>query len=109
MHFTNEVGFNCLIASFQLMGQYKLKTGRNPTNSTGMFCEIEETLLFLTEESERHGVDMSTILNTRNNEGATLFNWATHYSEKIALALLERNVTVNTVTSDFGTPWFKVS
>ena len=79
------------------------------TSLTGMFTEIETSVLFLVEEGEKHGVEMSTILNTRNKEGTTLFNWATIYSEKIALALLERNVIVNTIDSNFVTPKFKVS
>ena len=74
-----------------------------------MFAEIEETIMFLIEEGERHGVEMNTILNTRNQEGETLFDWATQYSEKIALALLQRSVTVNTIRGDFATPEFKVS
>ena len=109
LEFTNETGSNCLMTSFQSMYRYWYGTGEYPTCSTGMFSEIENTLLFLIEEGERHGVEMSTILNTRNKQGSTLFSWATQFSEKIALALLERNVIVNTITSNFDTPQFKVS
>ena len=109
LEFTDEDGNNCLMTSFQRMQWYLKKTQNYPSSSTGMFSEIETTLLFLIEEGERHGVEMSTILNTRAKNGDTLFQWATLYSEKIALALLERNVIVNTISSDFQTPSFKVS
>ena len=109
LEFTHETGVNCLMVSFQQMCRYINKTGQYPTSSTGMFTEIETTILFLIEQGEKHGVDMSTILNTRNKGGETLFYWATMYSEKIALTLLESNVIVTTITSNFNTPWFKVS
>ena len=109
LEFTDEYGNNCLMISFQPMSNYKIKTDEYPSSSTGMFSEIETTLLFLIEEGEKHGVEMSTILNTRDKNGVTLFHWATIYSEKISLALLERNVLVNTIKSDFLTPLFKVS
>ena len=107
--FTNETGTNCLIISFQSMWRCKKKTKKYPTSSTGMFSDIERTIIFLIEEGEKHGLDMNTILNTSDKHGGTLFHKATIYSEKIALALLERNVIVNTITSDFMTPRFKVS
>ena len=97
------------MATFQSIITYNGKTGDYPSSSTGMFSEIESTLLFLIEEGEKCGVEMSTILNTRDKDGQTLFLWATRYSEKIALALLERNVIVTTIKSNFDTPWFKVS
>ena len=109
LEFTDTDGFNCLMISFQRMWEYKNETGNYPTRSTGMFSEIETTIFFLIEEGERCGVEMSTILNTRSNDGTTLFDWATQFSEKIALALLERNIIVNTIRGDFDTPWFKVS
>ena len=104
LEFTDKNGDSCLMISFQPMKRYK----KFPTSSTGMFSEIEKTLLFLIEEGEKRGVEMNTILNTRNKTGRTLFHWATQYSEKIALVLLERNVIVNTIKSNFDTPWFKV-
>ena len=109
LEFTVEDGNNCLMILFQPMERYWNKIRKHPSSSTGMFSEIETTLLFLIEEAEGCGVEMSTILNTRNKNGTTLFQWASQYSEKIALALLERNVIVNTVESDFDTPYFKVS
>ena len=107
--FTNENGSNCLLISFVSMDWYQSKTGQFPTKSTGMFSEIETTILFLIEQGEKHVFEMGTILNARSKQGVTLFQWATRYSEKIALALLEHKVIVNTITSDFCTPWFKVS
>ena len=109
LEFTNQNGTNCLMASFQPMWRYTKETGELPLNSPGMVSEIEETLLFLIEEGKTHGVEMSTILNMRQKNGSTLFGWATQFSEKISLALLERNVVVNTISSDFTTPEFVVS
>ena len=109
LEFTDKDGFNCLMISFQPIINYYDETDENPTSSTGMFSEIETTVRYLIEEGDKHGVDMSTILNARNKNGETLFVWATEYSEKIALALLERNVIVNTIDSTFQTPIFKVS
>ena len=74
-----------------------------------MITEIEEAILYLIEQGEKHGVEMKTIIDTRNKNGNTLFGWATKYSENIALALLERDVVVNTIKNDFDTPWFEVS
>ena len=109
LEYTNEDGNNCLMISFQPMSKYKNKTKKWPTTSTGMFTEIEEAIMFLIDEGEKHGVDTKTVIDTRNKNGNTLFYGAAQYSEKIALALLERDVIVNTITSDFGTPFFKVS
>ena len=95
--------------SFVPMWWYWKKTKEYPTSSTGMFSEIETTPLFFIGESERRGIEISTILNARCKNGQTFFKLSTEYSEKIALALLERNVIVNTIRSDFDTPWFKVS
>ena len=73
----------------------------------GLFEEIESTLLFLIEQGDIHGLDMVKILNWRNKSGNTLFSRAAAYSEKISLALLERDVFVNTVDCQFSGPWLK--
>ena len=109
LEYTDKYGTNCLIISFQPMEWYRIETKKYPTTLTGMFTEIEDTIMYLIEEGEEHGVDMQTILDTRNKAGQTLFHWATQYSEKIALALLERDVIVNTIRYDFVTPSFYVS
>ena len=109
LEYTDAEGFSCLMVSFQPINRYWNVTKEYANSSTGMFSEIETTIMFLIKEGEKHGVDMSKVLNTRDKEGKTLFHMATEYSEKIALALLERNVIVNTISSDFNTPWFKVS
>ena len=109
LEFKNDSGSNSLMISFNPIWRYWNETKTYPTSSTGMFSDIEATVLLLIREGEKQGVEMSTILNTRNQEGETLFDWATQYSEKIALALLQRSVTVNTIRGDFATPEFKVS
>ena len=103
LEYTDKFGNNCLMVSFQPMWQYNDRTDEDPTTSTGMFTEIEETILYLIKEGEKYGVDMKTILDTRNKSGSTIFSLATKYSENIALALLERDVTVNTIISKFNT------
>ena len=109
LEFTAEDGNNCLMISFQSMWRYKNRTKNYPSSSTRIFSEIETTIMFLIEEGDKCGVEMDKILNTKDKSGKTLFSWAARYSEKIALALLERNVIVNTIESDFETPSFQVS
>ena len=69
--FTERNGNNCLMISFHPMQNYKDETKKNPTSSTGMFTEIETTILYLIVEGEKHGVEISTILNTSSKSGGT--------------------------------------
>ena len=90
--------------TLELMIWHHSSTGNLPTSSTGLFGEIESTLLFLIEQGDIHGFDMIRILNWRNKSGATLFSRTSVYSKKITLTLLERGIIVNTVNSDFNGP-----
>ena len=96
LEFTEKrAGYNCLMASLNPMFNNKISTGKNPTASTGMFSEIESTILYLIEEGEKHGVEMKSILDNRSKDGGTLFRYATVVSEKTALKLLTSMTTIS--------------
>ena len=109
LNYTNVSGNNCLMITLELMLWHHKSMRKFPTSSTGLFEEIESTLLFLIEQGDIHGLDMIKILNWRNKSGNTLFSRAVVYSEKISSALLERDVFVNTVDCQFSGPWLKWS
>ena len=66
-------------------------------------------MFYLIEVGDEHGVDMAEVLEKTDNNGWTLFHWATWYLEQVALYLLKRGVKVNTVDLRFSTPSFRVS
>ena len=107
--YQDQVGWNCLISAFQLMGQYENLNGNYPEVSTGLFTEIEATVEYLIQLAEQHDLDMRQILNHKTKNGTTLFWQAASFSEKLAKILLEKNVEVKTVDNIFMTPQFRVS
>ena len=114
-NYKDKDGDNCLIVSFDLIGQYQIanrkkrKTPKYPNSNMPMFDEIELTILFLIELAENNNLNMDKILNTVNEGGKTLFWNAAFNYEWLALELLGRNVDVKTVDHLFQTPLFQVS
>ena len=71
--------------------------------------DAAESVIYLIELGDQHGVDMVKLLNKTLNNGSTLFFLATGHSEQLALYLLKRGVKVDTLNSNFETPQFKVT
>ena len=72
--------------------------------------EIDNTIKYLIEKGYDLQYDMKKIVNHTVDNGQTLFQIATVYSEQIAIYLLSKNlVKVNSITSTFDTVSFKVS
>ena len=69
--FTDKDGYNCLMQTFQPMWRYYNETDDYPTISTGMFSEIETTVLFLIEEGEKSGWTVENGVFTFNASDAT--------------------------------------
>ena len=97
------------MATLELMVWHQIATRSYPTSSTGLFKEIETTLLFLIEQGDKHDVDMKKVLNWKNKTGETLLSKAVKYSEKISFALFDREVVINVINCRFKTPLFKVN
>ena len=76
---------------------------------SGNSKSAEESLIYLIELGDQHGVDMAKVLNETDNGGGTLFYYATLRSKQLALYLFKRGVKVNTVDKSFSTPSFRVS
>ena len=91
--YKNDEGRNCLLEALW----YDKSEG------------AEESVLYLIELGDQHGVDMAEVLNETDNGGGTLFYYATLRSKQLALYLFKRGVKVNTVDKSFSTPSFRVS
>ena len=106
---SSKVGSNYLLALFEMMSWYKIKTGKFPDSNLPMFHEIEATSLYLIKMAEDNKLNMKLILNWTGNNGLTLFSKAALYSESLATELLKRNVVVKTLDNLFQIPAFRVS
>ena len=107
--YKNKNGLNCIIASIDMIGWYKIKTGNFPDSSMPMFNETESTVLFLIKLAEDNKLNINNILNWVPDNGQTLFWKAAFFTESLALKLLSRNVDVKTVDHKFETVSFRVS
>ena len=109
LEYTNEDGYNCIMACFELATWYRIETDEYPEPTTGMMTEVEDSIQMLIQLGETNNVDMKRVLNQVGKNGSTLFTLASVYSEKVASQLLDRRVNVNTVDALFQTPVFRVS
>ena len=117
MKFKDENNNNCLIATLKMISYCFLSESSalnstftsNSSSDENLFRKMEETIIFLIEDCEKHGLSTDSILNHQNEIGETLFYYASMYSEKVSLFLLKRNVKINTVNQMFMTPSFRVN
>ena len=100
--YKNKSERTCLIVAFDI--STNLLMGFNE-----FVKDAAESVIYLIELGDQHGVDMVKLLNKTLNNGSTLFFLATGHSEQLALYLLKRGVKVNTLNSNFETPQFKVN
>ena len=98
-----------MIAAFDLMSWYKIKTKNFPDASVGLFNEKEATIEYLIRLGDQHNLNMGEMLNHKGRNGTTLFDQAAYFSKNLAKMLLQRNVKVNTVDHKFMIPIFRVS
>ena len=101
-------GGNCLGATFKMMQKYSEKTYQMPDSSIVMFKEIESLFINLLQLAEQNNIEMDLVINNTNEAGTSLFHWASFYSKKISLELINRGVKVNRIDSKFCTPSFTV-
>ena len=104
--FEDHEGFSCLNAIFNMATAYTTKTKKYPTGP--MLSEIEESCSFLIEQAKSAKLDLAKILNHTTKSEATLFFYASIYSEKLTAYLLTQNVQVNSIDHLFVTPFFRV-
>ena len=107
--YRSKNGLNCLIEAFHMASKYTNANKKLPDATEPMLIEIEETILYLIQLGDQHGVDMDKVLNAVTKNGKTLFHRATFYSERVARFLLTKNVKVNSVDQFFQTVSFRVS
>ena len=101
-------GTTCLYASLMLMGRNYGKTKQLPNSSIKMYNEIESLFIYLLELAEQNNVDMDRAINSTDETGQSIIELATLYSENISHELINRNVKVQRINSDFITPLFIV-
>ena len=102
--------YNCLLAVFDMVSGYNVKTGKLPDSSMPMLTEIESTVRYLLKLAEDNNLNMDKIINWTGDDGRTLFSNAACYSESLASELLKKNVVVvTTVDNLFRIPRFRVS
>ena len=89
--------------------RYLDETLTYPDSNHQLMSGAEESVEYLIELGDKHGVDMKTVLDETTKCGETMFHKATWLSEKLSKHLLQRGVKTNTVNSSFMTPIFRVS
>ena len=82
--------------------------GRKVYPSGQMLRHIEESLIFMIELAKSNNVEMDKVLNHTLKNGATLFFWASLYSENISRYLIQENVKVTSIGFCFQSPSFRV-
>ena len=80
-----------------------------------MLCrisEIEDRFFKLVKAGEKYGYDTDTIIEKPDWVGSTVFETATQFSIKICTYILNRNIRVNNILTNFiyplFTPWLGV-
>ena len=106
-------GSNCLFAALEMMQRYSSETDCNKKSDSSignyiMFNEIESLFIYMLQLAERNNLDMDRVINKTEENGQSLFDIASLYSEKVSLELITRNVKVNKIDNEFGTPLFRV-
>ena len=107
--YRDKEGYNCFIMAFDMAARYNNTNNKYPDQTEPMLIEAEETILYLIQCGDQHGVDMDKVLNAVSKDGTTLFYRATVLSERVARYLLTRKVKVNSVDQLFQTVDFRVS
>ena len=67
---------------------------------------IEDRFFKLVEAGQKHGYDTDVILETPNVLGSTVFEAASLFSVKICTYILNRNIRVNNILTNFVYPVF---
>ena len=117
-------GMNCLQAAYQKMKvlgtEVKMECGlskpcySNPfknrllRNHDGKLQAYESLILYLIQLADINNIDLSALFDHTNELGESFFHNAIMFSEKIAFALIERNVKVNRINNAFTTPYLMV-
>ena len=105
--FQDHEGTNCLIGLFKMAAMYwHENSGKYPSGP--FLADIEESCSFLITLARSAKLDLNKILNHTNKFGATLFLFASSFSEEIMKQLLAENVQVHSITVEFVMSNFRV-
>ena len=66
-----------------MAADYANTNKKYPDQTEPMFIEAEETVLYLIQLGDQHGVDMDKVLNAVTKNGTTLFYRATLFSSGV--------------------------
>ena len=101
---------NCLFVMFDMMRGYRNRTDDFPDSSIELFNEFESLFIYMLQLAEQNDIDMDRLINYTNEGGQSLFYWASRYSNKISIELINRNVKVNRMDHKNTAPdFFRVS
>ena len=76
--------------------------------SNTVVLAIEDRFFKLVEAGQNYGYDTDSIIEKPNLLGSTVFETATLFSDKICTYILNRNIRVNNILTNFVYPVFPV-
>ena len=81
---------------------------KNLQSKQSLVPAIEDRFFKLVEAGQKYGYDTDSIIEKPNLIGSTVFETATLFSDKICMYILNRNIRVNNILTNFVYPVFPV-